>query len=1210
MKRNQRLHRLVILMLCVGITGALSFLPNTASGCQKATGLVHVSDVATHRHYRTAWAEIGARPYIDRRYQIRQITPGLAGGVLVRTANNDKWFSKERLFTLTADQDAFVYICFDQRAFHQQGSAPEWLGDDGWEEMKDESIITSDWPASPMVVFRKTVDGGDPIPLRGNHYGGDNGARSNFFVVVKFLNPGSQLVEILQVSSNRRYRVSEAKRGARAYIDRRYRIKTLSHELDGGVLVRTANNDKRNTAENHLSLYVYKPATLFVAYDKRGSADPPQWLDEWKLTDLTVRTGDYRASPMVVFSRSFDSDEVAELGGNRFNGGHKAWSNYFVVAVPDEPWKRKALMVVGKTRLNFSDALVKSRLESRGFSVMVKDDDEVEAADAEGKDLILLSESVYSKRVGDKFAQVQVPIICWEPYLFDDLGMTGAAAGIDFGYEYRQREIHVVQPDHPMAANLEKDTPVTRCPTRFGWAMPTDTAEVVATLVGDLDKAAVFYYDVDTEMPGGFPAPARRIGLFFDKYTPKKLNADGRRLLEAAFDTALGVNSLKIYSDSSWKSTDQEYEGWSAPEFDDGDWRQAAAPYPNRKPANHWFRIPGTNAQYMWDFPGGGEMTGYNGPADVWFRKPFELPVAPSALTSAAVTLAVDDVYDFYVNGKFVVSNWDSPAHNGLVTVDILPYLEKGRNVLAIYGSDAYRGYEWALFEATIEWEPVNIPDREWTFMVYLNGDNTNETDMMEDLQEMEVGLSLAMDSDPQVIHKVAMVVQYDGAENGDSVRYLVRPDDSLNNTIVSEILAPLGEVNMGAPATLKEFIAYCKAEFPANHFALILSNHGTSIASPAAQGYTSSPAKYILWDETNETGQDDRLYVGEVTDGLAETESVDLLGLDTGFMGTVETAYQYRPNSGKFGADFMVASAAQALSAGWDYSVILDSLGDVAELTPELFARTIVAEAYSDPGTQDNALSAYLLAAIPDVKAKFDRLAFAIGRNRNTWNFAKSVRGYASRTAGSIPQPVNPGPPVVEYFDDREIGRSPAIPAILTPPSNWLQTPLFDLYSFSNALSAGPIPANVRMAAGELTAAVDACVLASYGTVTRLYYNNGLPGPPRPITSTTLSNGRHGLAFFFPDGNLMIQGRSSYQYQWWYTAEDTTVASRWPTGPTGYRPQNYKSDMLYGNLDFCAPVREGNNNPDGWRELLEWWFDGTRATPPLIPFPVTPGSF
>ncbi|CAB5141931.1 hypothetical protein D3OALGA1CA_3901 [Olavius algarvensis associated proteobacterium Delta 3] len=1187
MKRNQRLHRLVILMLCVGITGALSFLPNTASGCQKATGLVHVSDVATHRHYRTAWAEIGARPYIDRRYQIRQITPGLAGGVLVRTANNDKWFSKERLFTLNADQDAFVYICFDQRAFHQQGSAPEWLGDDGWEEMKDESIITSDWPASPMVVFRKTVDGGDPIPLRGNHYGGDNGARSNFFVVVKFLNPGSQLVEILQVSSNRRYRVSEAKRGARAYIDRRYRIKTLSHELDGGVLVRTANNDKRNTAENHLSLYVYKPATLFVAYDKRGSADPPQWLDEWKLTDLTVRTGDYRASPMVVFSRSFDSDEVAELGGNRFNGGHKAWSNYFVVAVPDEPWKRKALMVVGKTRLNFSDALVKSRLESRGFSVMVKDDDEVEAADAEGKDLILLSETVYSKRVGDKFAQVQVPIICWEPYLFDDLGMTGAAAGIDFGYEYRQREIHVVQPDHPMAANLEKDTPVTRCPTRFGWAMPTDTAEVVATLVGDLDKAAVFYYDVDTEMPGGFPAPARRIGLFFDKYTPKKLNADGRRLLEAAFDTALGVNGLKIYSDNSWKSTDQEYEGWSAPEFDDSDWRQAAAPYPNRKPANHWFRIPGTNAQYMWDFPGGGEMTGYNGPADVWFRKSFELPVAPSALTSAAVTLAVDDVYDFYVNGKFVVSNWDSPAHNGLVTVDILPYLEKGRNVLAIYGSDAYRGYEWALFEATIEWEPVNIPDREWTFMVYLNGDNENETHMLNDLQEMEYGLFKAMETDPDVIHKLALVVQFDGRGGDNSVRYLVQPDPSPGGEIVSEVIDPyLGEVNMGHPQTLKDFIRFSQKEYEAPNYALILANHGEAVASPSifnmGKNYTSSPAKYILWDETS---GDDRLYVGEVTDGLGETESVDLLGLDTGFMGTVETAYQYRPESGKFGADYMVASPAKALSEGWDYSVILDSLGDVAELTPELFARTIVAEAYSDPGIQDNALSAYALVAVADVKAKFDQLASAIRRNPNTWNFAKSVRGYS---ANGGPRLYN-GPPIIEYFDDQLI-RNMGNPDGLSAPSNWLQTPLFDLYSFSNALSAGSIPANVRMAAADLTGTVETCVLSSSGKVTRAYFNG------RQGTELPLSDGVNGLAFFFPDGDFLIwTGGPAYAYQWWYTAGDTETWTGNMSSPA--RPQ-YLSDPLYGHLDFCTSGSM-QNSIENWRELLEYWYDrSNRYTP------------
>ena len=783
--------------------------------------------------------------------------------------------------------------------------------------------------------------------------------------------------------------------------------------------------------------------------------------------------------------------------------------------------------MVGRTRLNFSDALVKSRLEARGFRVTVKDDDEVLASDADQKDIVLLSESAYSRRVGDIFAQVPVPVICWEPYLFDDLGMTGSAAGIDFGYVRKQQELDVVLPEHPLAGKMEGTLPVTDYPARFGWGLPDTTAQVVATLVDDPEKAAVFYYEAETDMPGGFPAPARRIGLFFDKYTPKKLNTDGRRLLEAAFDTALGVNSLKILSDSSWMSTDIEIDDWATVAADDtntGDWRSAVSPYPNPKPADHWFRIAGTNAEYMWDFPPEDtrEMTGKTGPANTWYQKKIDLPVAASALTGDTVTMAVDDVFDFYVNGEPVYSNWDNAGHSGPVTLNILDYLKDGSNLLAIYASDAYRGYEWVLFEATIEWVPVDDPDPVWTMMVYLNGDNQNGAVMVEDLQEMEYGLFEAMKTDPDVIHKLKLFVQYDGPGSNNTIRYLVQPDSEKTGNIVSEVIYnEPEEPNMGDPATLKKFITDTKEAYPDTFHALVLTNHGNAVASRPVAGYTSSPAKYILWDETpGGPYNPDRLYVGEVTNPLddpvnrlTESESVDVIGLDTGFMGTVEAAYQFRPESGRFGADYMVASPGKPLPSGWNYTEILKSLGDVAELQPADFAATIVEKAYlPGPSAPKYALSAYSLDAVADVKAKLDALAgaLALRENANAWNYAKSVRGYASN--GS--RPLYNGVLIFEYFDDTRLMPNPGYPATryLTPPSNWLQTPLFDLYGFSEKMSVRtPYTISVVSLAESLKNAVDVCVLASTGRVTRRYFNN------RAWPPYMLSNGRHGLAFFVP---------------------------------------------------------------------------------------------
>ena len=298
------------------------------------------------------------------------------------------------------------------------------------------------------------------------------------------------------------------------------------------------------------------------------------------------------------------------------------------------------------------------------------------------------------------------------------------------------------------------------------------------------------------------------------------------------------------------------------------------------------------------------------------------------------------------------------------------------------------------------------------------------------------------------------------------------------------------------------------------------------------------------------------------------------------------------------------MASPGQALSTGWDYFAILKSLGDVAELQPEDFATAIVRHAYPAPGAKDHALSAYALAAEEDVdgekmsrieavKKVFDALAVAMYNNPAAWDYAKTVRGKASN--GGARSRSSNGSPLVEYFDDLPIS-TPRIPNVFMPESNWLQTPLFDLYSLSDALRGAPW--NIS-SAKDLADLMDRCVLASSGMMTRRYYNG------RSYSQTPLLGGFHGLAFFFPDGDLKIQGRSSYQYQWWYTGEDTTDPFAWPSP---YQPPNYNPDKFYGKLDFCASVDEGNNAPDSWRELLEWSYD--QRKPPFTFPPATPGGF
>src|SRR5207244_2735791 len=102
-------------------------------------------------------------------------------------------------------------------------------------------------------------------------------------------------------------------------------------------------------------------------------------------------------------------------------------------------WKRigfaaqDALFVVGGDVLNAAEQAVKVRLEGLGYRVVVKSAAASSTSDAAGKAIVVLSSTVASGQVNTKFRAVPVPVLCWESSLLDDLGMTGPAAGGDYG---------------------------------------------------------------------------------------------------------------------------------------------------------------------------------------------------------------------------------------------------------------------------------------------------------------------------------------------------------------------------------------------------------------------------------------------------------------------------------------------------------------------------------------------------------------------------------------------------------------------------------------------------------------------------------------------------------------------------------------------------------------------------------------------------------
>lgn len=220
-----------------------------------------------------------------------------------------------------------------------------------------------------------------------------------------------------------------------------------------------------------------------------------------------------------------------------------------------------------------------------------------------------------------------------------------------------------------------------------------------------------------------------------------------------------------------------------------------------------------------------------------------------------------------------------------------------------------------------------------WTVMVYMDGDNNLESSAVDDLNEMEAVGSTA---------KVNIVVQFDrhtayDTSNGNwtsTKRYYVTKDaNGYDNIITSTELSDEGELNMGDPSTLSNFITWAQTDYPADHYLLVLWDHGTGWKG------IQNPVKAVCIDETD----GDQLDLSEVKTALnAVTCSgdcpLDIVGFDACFMAMVEVDYNILPY-----AHYRVGSEEYEPGDGWDYYKFLTYLVYHSFASPRTVSQEIV---------------------------------------------------------------------------------------------------------------------------------------------------------------------------------------------------------------------------------------------------------------------------
>lgn len=207
---------------------------------------------------------------------------------------------------------------------------------------------------------------------------------------------------------------------------------------------------------------------------------------------------------------------------------------------------------------------------------------------------------------------------------------------------------------------------------------------------------------------------------------------------------------------------------------------------------------------------------------------------------------------------------------------------------------------------------------KEWTFMVYIAGDNNLSAAAIDDINEME---TVGSDENINIIVKADFSTEeyYDDLPIGPdgTYCYYIEQDDEIGydiSTIKSSPVFTLPEVDSGDPVELTKFIEWGTSMYPADKYAVVMWNHGSGWKSPQ-----DNIDKGIAWDDV--TGSN--INTLEMKQALADTGvDFDIIGFDACVMGSLEIAYQLKDLG-----SVMVGSELNEPFDGWPYDTILADL-------------------------------------------------------------------------------------------------------------------------------------------------------------------------------------------------------------------------------------------------------------------------------------------
>jgi hypothetical protein len=216
------------------------------------------------------------------------------------------------------------------------------------------------------------------------------------------------------------------------------------------------------------------------------------------------------------------------------------------------------------------------------------------------------------------------------------------------------------------------------------------------------------------------------------------------------------------------------------------------------------------------------------------------------------------------------------------------------------------------IMAVSITWVSPKGSKTQWTFMVYLDADNNLDYYGYQNVEAMStVGSS-------KNVNIITLWDKYDDVAN----LYKITKNES---EIVDGFPLTGTEVNMGDPDTLETFVRYTMKHFRANHYVLVLWDHGDDFRG-------------CCWDDHPE----DHLTHQEIFQALSGIQ-LDILAFDACVEGMIEVVYEYVYELKGPQIDYVVATEGYVPAWGYPYESILTDLTDNPEMSVFSLSKVMV---------------------------------------------------------------------------------------------------------------------------------------------------------------------------------------------------------------------------------------------------------------------------